>query len=137
MSTLTLTDNATTVGKLYEAFGRGDIPYIIDHISDDCAWIGAGKDLLPAGGTYKGKEAVNFFIRLGETEEFTAFSPEAIHNIGDNEVVAFGYMAGNSRKTGKELSSEWVMRWKFNDEGKVTYFQDFFNTAAAYVAEQA
>ncbi|MES1225978.1 MAG: hypothetical protein ABUT20_61435, partial [Bacteroidota bacterium] len=76
-------------------------------------------------------------IKLGETEEFTVFSPEAIHNIGDNEVVAFGYIAVNSKKTGKKVSSEWVMRWKFNDEGKVIYFHDFFDTAAAYVADQA
>lgn len=137
MSTLIVTDNAKTVAKLYDAFGRGDIPYILDHLSDDCTWIGAGKDLLPPGGTYKGKEAMNFFIKLGEMEEFTAFRPEAIYNTGDNEVVAFGFMSARSKKTGKEISSEWAMRWKFNDDGQVTYFQDFFNTAAVYVAEQA
>ncbi|MGC4037711.1 MAG: nuclear transport factor 2 family protein [Chitinophagaceae bacterium] len=136
MSTLALTDNAKTVGKLYEAFGRGDIAYIIDHLSDDCTWIGAGKDFLPQGGTYKGKEAINFFIKLGEAEEFTAFNPEAIHTIGEHEVVAFGFMAANAKKTGKKVASEWVMRWKFDDDGKVIYFQDFFNTAAAYVADQ-
>jgi ketosteroid isomerase-like protein len=136
MSTATLTNNAATVAKMYEAFGRGDIPYIISNLDDKCKWIGAGKELLPAGGTYIGKEAVNFFIRLNESVEFTSFNPVAIHNIGDNEVVVFGNMSGNSKITGKPASSDWVMHWKFNDQGKAIYFQDFYDTAAGYVANQ-
>jgi len=134
---MTATNNAAKVAEMYEAFGRGDIQTILDNLDDSCEWIGAGGEYTPQGGTYKGKEAANFFKRLGEGVEFTAFNPIAIHNIGDNEVVAFGFMSGNSRKTGKPSSSDWAMHFKFNDEGKVVYFQDFFNTAAAYVAEQA
>ena len=136
MSTLTLTDNAQTVAKMYEAFGRGDVPYIINNLSDDCTWIGAGKGSLPQGGVYKGKDAANFFIKLNEAEEFNAFNVEAIHNIGDNEVVAFGNLISTSRTTGKKTSSDWVMHFKFNNEGKAIYFQDFFDTAAAYIADQ-
>ena len=130
------TNNAATVGSLYEAFGRGDIPFILDHIADDCQWIGAGEGFLPAGGTYKGKEAVNFFMKLGESSDFTSFNPTSINPINDNEVVAFGNMSGTSKATGKASSSDWVMHWKFNNEGKAVYFQDFHNTAAAYVANQ-
>jgi uncharacterized protein len=131
MSTATLTNNAATVSRMYEAFGRGDIPYILSQVADNCKWIGTGEGLLPAGGTYTGKEAVNFFKRLNESMEFTSFNP-----LGDNEVVAFGNMSGKSRTTGKPSSSDWIMHWKFNDEGKAIYFQDFYNTAAAYVANQ-
>lgn len=136
MGTTTLISNASTVANLYEAFGRGDIPYILNHIADDCKWIGAGEGSLPPGGTYTGKDAVNFFIRLNEMEEFNAFNPVAIHNINDNEVVAFGNMIATSRATGKTISDDWVMHWKFNEEGKVVYFHDFFDTAAAYKAIQ-
>lgn len=136
MSTQTSINNAATVGSLYEAFGRGDIPFIISHIADDCHWIGAGGEYIPAGGTYIGKEAMNFFIRLGESVEFTAFNPVSINNINDNEVIAFGNMAGTSKATGKPSSSDWAMHWKFNEQGKVVYYQDFYNTAAAYVANQ-
>ena len=136
MSTATLTNNATLVGRLYEAFSRGDIALIIDHVADDCKWIGAGEGALPQGGTYKGKDAVNFFKKLDETIEFTAFNPLAIHNINDSEVVSFGNMSGISKATGKKSSSDWTMHFKFNNEGKIVYFQDFFNTAAAYLANQ-
>ena len=137
MSTTTSVNNAATVASLYEAFGRGDIAMILDHIDDSCQWVGAGNGTLPQGGTYKGKEAIAFFQRLGATVEFTAFNPTAIHNIGDNEVVAFGNMSGTSKATGKSSSSDWTMHWKFNDDGKVIYFQDFHDTASEYLANQA
>jgi ketosteroid isomerase-like protein len=136
MSTQTSINNAAIVGSLYEAFGRGDIPFILNHIAGDCRWIGAGGEYIPSGGTYIGKEVMNFFTRLGESVEFSAFNPVSINNINDHEVIAFGNMAGTSKATGKPSSSDWVMHWKFNDEGKVIYYQDFYNTAAAYVANQ-
>jgi ketosteroid isomerase-like protein len=136
MSTATLTNNAKTVGKMYEAFGRGDIPYILSHLADNCKWIGTGEGALPQGGTYIGKDAVNFFMKLNEAGEFNAFNPVSINNINDNEVVAFGNMTTTSRRTGKKVTSDWAMHWKFNNEGKAVYFHDFFNTAAAYIAEQ-
>jgi ketosteroid isomerase-like protein len=136
MSTQTSINNAATVGSLYEAFGRGDIPFILNHIADDCQWIGAGGEYIPAGGTYKGKEVMNFFTRLGESVEFNSFNPVSINNINDHEVIAFGNMSGKSKATGKPSSSDWAMHWKFNDQGKVIYYQDFFDTASAYVANQ-
>ncbi len=136
MNPATLTDNATTVAQLYQAFGRGDISFIVKHIDDKCHWIGAGESFLPQGGVYKGKDAVNFFARLGEAVEFNSFNPLAIHNIGDNEVVAFGNMTGAARNTGKVSASDWVMHWKFNNDGKVIYFQDFHDTAAEYATMQ-
>jgi len=39
MSTLTSVDNATAVAKMYDAFGKGDINYIMDHVADNCKWI--------------------------------------------------------------------------------------------------
>ncbi len=136
MSTTVLINNTTTVANMYEAFRRGDIPYILSHVADDCKWIGSGEGSLPQGGTYIGKDAVNFFIRLGESEEFNEFNPVSINNINDNEVVAFGNMTATSKNTGKKVTSDWAMHWKFNEEGKVVYFQDFFDTAAAWKANQ-
>ena len=137
MSTTTSVSNAVTVANLYEAFGRGDIAFILDHVDDSCKWIGAGDGSLPQGGTYKGKEVIAFFQRLGESAEFKSFNPAAIHNINNDEVVAFGNMTTLSKSTGKTSSSDWVMHWKFNDQGKVIFYQDFHDTAATYKANQA
>lgn len=136
MTSETTISNTSTVASLYEAFGRGDIAYIMDHLSNDCKWVGAGEGFLPQGGTYYGQDAVSFFKKMGEFVEFNSFTPAALHEIGTGEVVAFGNMTGTSRATGKSTSSDWVMHWKFNEEGKVTFFQDFHDTAAEYVASQ-
>jgi ketosteroid isomerase-like protein len=61
MSTASVINNAATITDIYEAFGRGDIPFIISHIADNCKWIGTGERLLPQGGSSTGKDAVNFF----------------------------------------------------------------------------
>ena len=136
MSTQTFTENAATIASVYDAFVIADIPFIIEKIDDTCSWAAAGEGFLPHGGTYTGKEAANFFKALDEGLQFTAFNPLAIHNIGNNEVVAFGNMATLSKITGKPYSSDWTMHWKFNDLGKIIYYQDFHNTAAAYAANQ-
>jgi hypothetical protein len=136
MSTATLVNHATTVANLYDAFGRGDISFILDNLSDDCEWIGAGEGALPQGGTYRGKDAARFFQILSQNGDFNSFNPIAIANINDDEVVAFGDMEVTSKSTGKKMSSDWVMHWRFNDEGKVVYFHDFFDTAKGYLAEQ-
>lgn len=136
MSTMTLTDDATTVAKMYQAFGQGDIPFILAQVANDCEWIGAGGDLLPAGGTYIGKDAAKFFVRLAESGDFNSFNVISVNNINEQEVVAFGNMSLTAKATGKKMSSEWVMHWKFNKEGKAIYFHDFYDTAAAYLALQ-
>ncbi len=136
MTTATATDNASMVGKLYAAFGRGDIAFIADHIDDHCQWIASGKGVLPTGGVYHGKEALNFFKKLGELETFTSFNPVAIHNLPHDEVIALGNMTGTSKITGKSVSSDWAMHWKFNHKGKVIFFQEYFDTAAAYLSHQ-
>lgn len=136
MSTLTSVDNATTVAKMYEAFKKGYIATIIGQVTDNCKWIGTGEGSLPQGGSYTGKDAVNFFKRLNDSVEFTEFNPVAIHDINENEVASFGNMTGISRATGKKAYSEWAMHFKFNEDGKLIYFHDFFDTAAAYIANQ-
>jgi ketosteroid isomerase-like protein len=129
-------NNATIVANMYDAFSRADIGYILGYIADDCQWIGAGEGFLPQGGTYKGKEAVNFFMNLAASADFTSFNPTSINSINENEVVAFGNMSTVSKATGKSSSSDWAMHWKFNAEGKVVYYHDFHDTAAEYAANQ-
>src|ERR1051325_10856379 len=107
MSTATLTGNASTLSNMYAAFGRGDINFILDNLADDCKWIGAGEGTLPQGGTYIGKQAALFFQRLLEAENFEAFDIDAIHNINNNEAVAFGHIAATSKSTGKKIESDW------------------------------
>jgi hypothetical protein len=38
MTTTAVTANAASVAGLYEAFGRGDVPAILDRLADDVSW---------------------------------------------------------------------------------------------------
>jgi uncharacterized protein len=136
MSTLTLTDNAATIASVYEAFGRGDIPFILSNLTDNCHWVAMGKGSSTQGGAYTGKGVIDFFTRLLDDSEFLEFNPVSIHKVNESLVVAFGNMKCKAKATGKPYSSEWAMRWEFNAEGKITAFENYHDTAAFYIANQ-
>jgi hypothetical protein len=136
MSTEILTDNAATVASIYEAFGRGDISFILSHVAEDCKWIAMGKGYSAQGGDYTGKNASEFFTRLLGEVEFIDFNPFAINNTDNNTIAAFGNMNCKSRATGKPYITDWAMRWVFNDEGKLVEYYNYHDTAALYLANQ-
>ncbi len=60
------TANITVVQKLYEAFGRGDLPTILSHLAEDVTWKCLGPAEIPFGGTRQGREQVaQFFASIG------------------------------------------------------------------------
>ena len=136
MSTATLTDNAQTVSRIYDAFNRADIQFILSNIAEDCQWEASGEGSLLQGGTYRGKDVATFFKRLNDEEQFNSFNPVSVHAISENDVAAFGDLNVTMKATGKKVSSDWAMHWKFNDDGQVIYFKNFFDTAALYLASQ-
>lgn len=131
MSTTIALSNAAIVGSLYEAFGRGDIPTIVESLAPDCEWNVMGSPLVPHGGKYIGKETYQFFAKLNEDFEFTEFTVNSINEISENEVVALGRLTFKARATGRAASSNWAMHWRLED-GKAKYFQDFYDSALAY-----
>ncbi len=136
MNTAITINNVETTTLIYEAFGRQDIGFIMEQIAPDCHWVSAGAPYLPEGGIYRGADVVSFFMKLGQNLEFTSFTPVSIQRIDDNQVIALGNMSSISRATGKTAASDWAMHWIFNDEGKVTRYQSYFDTASAHEANQ-
>jgi uncharacterized protein len=117
------------IASLYEAFGRADIAFILAHFADHCEWKAAGSGSLPFGGSYIGKDVGTFFLLLAQFEEINQFQVFSIHSIKDHEAVAFGHIAAVIKTSGKLAESDWVMHWKFNEEGKTISFQDYFDAA--------
>jgi ketosteroid isomerase-like protein len=50
--------NAVVVQQGYEAFGRGDIPALLDLLTDDVEWVYQGPSVIPFAGTRHGREGV-------------------------------------------------------------------------------
>src|SRR5688572_18313913 len=128
MSTQTLVSNKNTVRNIFEAFAKGDVPYILDRIDDDCEFNVLGAPHVPYGGVYHGKGASRFFQSLNELFETTRFDVEELYEVENGNVVAFGWHGGTGRKTGKAFDLKWSMMFKFKD-GKVVYYQNYFDTA--------
>ncbi len=63
--------NIDLTKMLYEAFGKGDIDTIIDHLSDRFVWRFDAPPTVPFAGDYKTPDEVRrgFFGSLAETQK--------------------------------------------------------------------
>jgi len=127
-------ENAQLIQSLYAAFGRGDIPTLLEGLSDSVEWTNpVPKDIVPPGGLWVGRQGVaDFFTAVGGSLEFLVFEPRDFVAQGD-KVVVLGYYEARVKSTGKTYSSEWVMAWTL-DNGQVVKFREYADTAAELAA---
>jgi uncharacterized protein len=127
-------DNIKVVQEAYAAFGRGDVRAILDRLDDSVAWTavyGAGSN-VPMSGERRGKAAVAEFFELVATHvNFARFEPKEFVATGD-QVVALGHYTAKT-SANKEFDSDFAMVFTMQN-GKVTKFQEFLNTAALNAA---
>lgn len=108
--------NAKLVREGFEAFEKGDMQWIDEHLSDDVVWHVGGNSKW--AGTYDGKAKVlDLFARQAEAMTTSA----DIHDVlgSDDHVVALG----TAKATGPEGSSaEWKYAQIFHidRDGKTT-----------------
>lgn len=123
-------DNVQAVTKLYEAFGRGDIEYIIAQMTDDVRWLVHLDPVVPWAGDYSTKSKVGgFFAALNEAAETTGFTPGQFVAQGDT-VVSMGEYAFKARASGTSSRGRWVFVWKLRD-GKVYSYEQFHDASIA------
>lgn len=123
-------DNVARVVKIYEAFGRGDIPFIIDQLTDDVRWTTHFDPVVPWSGNYQDKAAVpRFFAAIAGAGDVTAFSPREFVAQGDT-VVSTGEFGIKVKATGKTSLTRWVFIWKFR-EGRVYDYEQFHDASIA------
>ena len=73
--------NTDVVQQGYEALGRGDIPAVLDLLTDDVEWIQQGPSVIPFAGTRHGHEGVaEYFSLLDENLEFEQLEPDLLTN---------------------------------------------------------
>jgi uncharacterized protein len=102
----------------YEAFGRGDIPAVLELLTDDVVWTEQGPSVIPFAGTFRGREGIaEFFSVLDETIEFEQFEPRKFVGQGDT-VVVVGYERSLAKQTGRKFEQEWAHVYTLRD-GKI------------------
>ena len=128
--------NVDVVQQGYEALGRGDIPAVLNLMTDDVEWTLQGPSVIPFAGTRRGREGVGeFFSLLGENLEFQQFEPREFVAQGDT-VVVLGYERSLIKPTGRTIEHEWAHVYTLRD-GKIAKGRFFEDTAAYIVAFDA
>ena len=112
------------IQSAYEAFGRGDIPAVLDIMADDVEW--SVPEVLPHGGRYSGKqEVMGFFEKLGSLWEGFDLDIEDFVASGDRVCVigrASGAVDGN--QTGFGFVHAYTVR-----DGAVVKFDEYADPA--------
>ena len=128
--------NVDVVREAYAAVGRGDIPALLDLLTDDVEWTLQGPSVIPVAGTRYGREGVvEFFSLLGETVEFQQFEPREFVAQGDT-VVVLGFERNLIKPTGRTFEQEWAHVYTLRD-GKIAKHRALEDTAAYVVAFNA
>ena len=128
--------NSKLIADLYAAFARGDIPFILERLSDDVRFDHSDLPEVPYGGSYSGKDAVlSFFGKVDGALEITSFEPRTYLASGD-EVMTTGVESAVARATGKAFTNQWAMRFLVKD-GKVTYARIYDDSAVLAAALRA
>jgi ketosteroid isomerase-like protein len=127
-------DNVRRTQEAYAAFGQGDIPTVLENMTDDIEWVIPGPAELPPSGTQHGKQELGaWFGKLNEALEFQRFEPYKFLGEGDT-VVALLHVAARWRHNGAPTEADEVHVFTYRD-GKVARFEAFQDTAkflAAY-----
>jgi ketosteroid isomerase-like protein len=122
-------DNVRVVQGLFAAFGRGDVPAVLQMLTEDVEWSVPGAPANPFGGARHGREGViRFFEALAQSVEHEAFEPQEFIAQGDR-VVVLGRERLRARSTGRVVEQDWAMAFRFQ-EGKIRSLTIYEDTAA-------
>ena len=122
---------AAVVQEIYAAFGRADVPAILNLVAEDVDWEFVGSPGLAYAGNRRNHEKVGeFFAAVGRLDDVKAFEPREFIEAGEH-VTVIGWEKSTARDTGKDFETEWVHVFTVKI-GKVTRWRGFFNTAARY-----
>jgi ketosteroid isomerase-like protein len=122
--------NVQMVRDLYEAFGQGDVPTVLEAMDADVQWREAeGNPYQMSGAAWVGPDAIlqNLFMKLGTEWDGFTVQPKDFHDAGDTVVVE-GRYTGTYKATGKILDAQYCHMFNIKN-GKLTSFQQFVDTA--------
>lgn len=120
--------NGAFIQSLYEAFGKGDVPFVLGSFDPNINWQEAENSNYGDRNPYTNPQEVleGVFMRLlGDVPDF-ALHPAEFIDAGDTVVVE-GRYKGTWKATGKAIDAQFAHVWRVRD-GKVVSFQQYTDT---------
>lgn len=122
--------NVEIVRELYAAFARRDIPAIVGMLSPDVEWREPPNPFNPAGGARHGHDGFLEWAEVGRrAEDILILEPRKML-VDEDSVAVVGFTRCRAVPTGRIYESDFVHLVTL-EAGKVTRFQEFFDTFAA------
>jgi uncharacterized protein len=120
------------VQQAYAAFGRRDIPALLELVADEVNW----ECVVPASLPYAGKrktraEVADFFAAIPQADAIEVFEPREFIDAGEH-VVVLGWEKSTALDTKKVFETEWVHVFTVKND-KIVRWRGFFDTAARYI----
>jgi ketosteroid isomerase-like protein/plastocyanin len=121
--------NLKIVQDFFSAFGKGDIPGVLNTLSEDVDWFIPGPATIPYAGQRKGKEEVGkFFVAFSDAVEVKTFEPREFITQKD-KLVVIGHEELKVKTTAKDVKNEWVLVFTI-EKDKIKKFRSYEDTAA-------
>ncbi|MGZ8379712.1 MAG: nuclear transport factor 2 family protein [Gemmatirosa sp.] len=128
-------DNTQVVQRAIGCFQRGDIPALLEMMTDDIDWSIPVVEHVPFSGPRQGRAAVaRFFEDLGRHQRARQFEPRQFVAQGDI-VVVLGHYAWDVTTTGRSWDADYAHVFTVRD-GRVSRFHEYMDTALAAAAFQ-
>ena len=124
-------DHIATVQEIYAAFGRGDVPAILDRLAEDVVWETTSTSVhedVPWLRPRVGRDGAAAFFAGLEALDFRRFEPLTFMD-GDGNVAVVVHIETVVKASGYVIDDEEVHLWTFDDAGLVSAFRHVVDTA--------
>ena len=126
-------DALNLVQTAYAAFGRGDIPALLNMLTEDVRWQFIGDRKAPYTGTVTGRDQVGeWFGAVAQADDIQAFEPRQFL-VGPDHVTVLGWERTVTKPAGRRFETEWVHVWRLRD-GRISSFWGALDTEASAIA---
>ena len=119
--------NLATIKEIYEAFGRGDVPVILSKLADDVEWEKWDDNFA--------QQADVPYLRHRQGPQAVVGFFQEIAKIGIKQFRILSVMEGANQIAAEieletaSFDDQEIHLWTFDDEGKVTRFRHYIDTA--------
>jgi homoserine O-acetyltransferase len=121
------------VKEFFAAFGKGDLPTVLNTLSPDVDWFIPGPPAIPYAGAKHGRDEVNdFFKKFLGSVDVVRFEPQSFVE-ESNKVVVLGFEDLRVKVNGNNVHNDWAMVFTV-EKGKISKFRSYEDTAALVAA---